>query len=193
MQVNIRKQHSKDRIISFGQIVVKSDCFETKIIQNIQFCISVSKEQSTHKGNVFIHKKIKHQMSMKLVRHKDERTDSRKKKFIVELNRKLLASQVIFQVLETGAWNLRLVRRYFLYFKLKYLRYNIFRGSVSCRVLVSIPSNITTACWLSEVQPEHRSHCYILFICDILCIRHWTKPDCLLGLSSVSTLCIIII
>ena len=152
MQVNIRKQHSKDRIISFGQIVVKSDCFETKIIQNIQFCISVSKEQSTHKGNVFIHKKIKHQMSMKLVRHKDERTDSRKKKFIVELNRKLLASQVIFQVLETGAWNLRLVRRYFLYFKLKYLRYNISRGSVSFRVLVSIPSNITTVGWVNYNQ-----------------------------------------
>ena len=87
VQVKIRKQHSKDRIISFGQIVVKSDCFETKIIQNIQFCISVSKEQSTHKGNiyVFIHKKIKHQMSMKLVRHKDERTDSRKKNSLLSL------------------------------------------------------------------------------------------------------------
>ena len=86
MQVKIRKQHSKDRIISFGQIVVKSDCFETKIIQNIQFSISVSKEQSTHKGNVFIHKKIKHKMSMKLVRHKDERTDLRKKKIIILLS-----------------------------------------------------------------------------------------------------------
>ena len=191
MKVNIRKQHSKDRIISFGQIVVKSDCFEAKIIQNIQFCISVSKEQSTHKGNVFIHKKIKHQMSMKLVRHKDERTDSRKKKFIVELNRKLLASQVIFQVLETGAWNLRLVRRYFLYFKLKYLRYNISRGSVSCRVLVHKTSQLWVE-WSTTKHCSHR-HCGTLFFCDILCIRHWTKPDYPPRLSSVSTLCIIMI
>lgn len=166
--------------------MLKSDCFEIKIIQNIyNFALVFPRNKAYTKG-MFIHKKIKHQMSMKLVRNKEERTDSKE--------RQLLASPDIWQVLETGL----------LKFKVSSVK------DVSC-ILNSNTYVITYIsrecifsgfslyfikhhnCGLSKVQPEHRSHGGILFICDISWTRYWTKPDYPPGLSSVSTLCIIMV